>query len=113
MNQENPMTDTTVPGASSEGERPDLDLPPRIVVGKNGAYWRDFGDHYSMVPVSEDNDPVEVDAAYIPSADVEWLVDDAIRAGRISVSRGAEILGITIRAMRDVTARYATDPTDV
>jgi hypothetical protein len=41
-----------------------LDLPDRIVVGANGAYWRDYGDHYSMCPVSEDNDPVEVIAVY-------------------------------------------------
>ena len=34
-------------------------LPRRVVVGANGAYWRDFGTHYSMCPVSDDNDPVE------------------------------------------------------
>lgn len=41
------------------------ELPPRIVVGANGAYWRDFGDFYSMCPVSEDNDSVTVVAAYV------------------------------------------------
>jgi hypothetical protein len=40
------------------------DLPARIVVGSNGAYWRDYGDHYSMCPVSDDNDPVEIVAIY-------------------------------------------------
>ena len=40
-------------------------LPERVVVGANGAYWRHFGDGYSMCPVSEDNDPVEVVAVYV------------------------------------------------
>lgn len=45
-------------------------LPARVVVGKNGAYWRDYTDDpdlpgYSMCPVSTDNDPVEVVAVYV------------------------------------------------
>ena len=44
-------------------------LPSRVVVGANGAYWRDYtdSDHpgYSMCPVSEDNEPVEVVAVYV------------------------------------------------
>lgn len=40
-------------------------MPKRIVVGVNGAYWRDFGDFYSMCPVSSDNDPVEIFAIYV------------------------------------------------
>lgn len=48
----------------TRAERADVDLPDRIVVGANGAYWRDYGDYYSMCPVSEDNDPVEVVAVY-------------------------------------------------
>jgi len=40
-------------------------MPERIVVGKNGAYWRDFGTHYSMCPVSTDNDPIEPFAVYV------------------------------------------------
>lgn len=61
-----------------EGE-PDGDpgLPQRVVVGKNGAYWRDYGDGYSMCPVSEDNDPVEVVAAYVPAALLENARDKA------------------------------------
>ena len=43
---------------------PTYDLPDRIVVGANGAYWRDYGDHYSMAVVSEDNDPIEIVAIY-------------------------------------------------
>lgn len=39
-------------------------LPDRVVVGRNGAYWRDYGDWYSMCPVSTDNDPVDVMAVY-------------------------------------------------
>ena len=42
-----------------------IDLPDRIVVGKNGAYWRDYGDHYSMAVVSEDNDPIDPIAVYV------------------------------------------------
>ena len=41
------------------------DLPIRVVVGANGAYWRDFGDLYSMCPVSEDNEPVVIAAIYV------------------------------------------------
>jgi len=44
-------------------------LPSRVVVGANGAYWRDYtdSDHpgYSMCPVSEDNEPVEAVAVYV------------------------------------------------
>ena len=50
-------------------------LPSRVVVGANGAYWRDFTDDpelraYSMCPVSSDNDPVEIMAVYerVPGA---------------------------------------------
>ena len=41
------------------------DLPGRVVVGANGAYWRDYDDHYSMCPVSTDNDPIEIIAVYV------------------------------------------------
>ncbi len=44
------------------------DLPERVVVGANGAYWRDFGDGYSMCPVSDDNDPVTPVAVYVRTA---------------------------------------------
>jgi len=39
-------------------------LPQRIVVGANGAYWREFDGFYSMPVVSDDNDPVEIVAVY-------------------------------------------------
>jgi hypothetical protein len=45
-----------------------IDLPERVVVGANGAYWRDYADHYSMCPVSDDNDPIEPVAIYIRAA---------------------------------------------
>lgn len=48
------------PGRPSESS-----LPGRVVVGANGAYWRDFGDSYSMCLVSDDNDPVEPIAVYV------------------------------------------------
>lgn len=45
------------------------DLPDRVIVGQNGAYWRESGDTLSMCPVSEDNDPVEAVAIYERSCD--------------------------------------------
>lgn len=39
--------------------------PWRVVVGANGAYWRDYGTYYSMCPVSVDNDPVVPVAIYV------------------------------------------------
>jgi hypothetical protein len=44
------------------------DLPSRVIVGANGAYWRDFGDYLSMPPVSEDNDAIEPIAVYVREA---------------------------------------------
>ena len=49
-----------------EEHEPEIQLPNRIVVGANGAYWRDFGDDgFSMCPVSTDNDPIEPVAVYV------------------------------------------------
>ena len=45
----------------------DAALPERVVVDANGAYWRDFGDYYSMCPTSTDNGPVELAALYVRS----------------------------------------------
>jgi len=42
-----------------------MDLPERIIVGADGAYWRDYGDHYSMPPVNPDNSPVKPAAVYV------------------------------------------------
>lgn len=40
-------------------------LPRRIVVDQNGNYWRSFEPGvYSMCPVGDDNEPVEVVAVY-------------------------------------------------
>jgi len=49
------------------------DFPNRIVVGANGAYWRDYGDGYSMCPVSTDNDPVQIVAVYVPLEKLEHM----------------------------------------
>lgn len=73
------------------------ELPARVVVGKNGAYWRVFEPDgvgvlepmYSMCPVSADNESVEVIAVYEPPrtsfwneiTDVDdWLDCDVARA---------------------------------
>jgi len=53
----------------------ELDLPPRIIVGANGAYWRDYDAHRSMCPVSTDNDPIEVVAVYVPEAEAARLAE--------------------------------------
>jgi hypothetical protein len=57
-------------------------FPARVVVGANGAYWRDFGGSYSMCPVSDDNAPVEVAAVYervqVPT---ESLYDEVRQCG--------------------------------
>lgn len=55
------------------------DLPQRIVVGANGAYWLDFGSHYSMPRVSDDNDRVEVQAVYSLASQPEPTVTEALR----------------------------------
>ena len=46
----------------------DLDLeqlPSRIVVDQHGHYWRDFGDYWSMCPVSTENVATEAVAIYV------------------------------------------------
>ena len=47
---------------------PDL-LIKRVVIDANGHYWRDFGTHFSMCPVtvSGDNDKVNIVAEFLPS----------------------------------------------
>lgn len=42
------------------------DLPERVIVDQHGHYWRDYGDHYSMCPVSDENVATEVAAVYLP-----------------------------------------------
>lgn len=34
-------------------------LPIRVVVDQHGHYWRDYGDHWSMCPVSDENTATE------------------------------------------------------
>lgn len=59
------------PVGERQGRQPVSEsLPARVVVGANGAYWRDFGDFYSMCPVSTDNHPVEIVAVYALSRSV-------------------------------------------
>ena len=43
-------------GAPSEGRLPEP--APEIIMAANGVYWRRYPDALSMVPVSDDNDPV-------------------------------------------------------
>lgn len=66
-------------------------LPSRVVVGANGAYWRDYtdSDHpgYSMCPVSEDNEPVEAVAVYVRATPTP---DTRLREALLSIIREAE-----------------------
>lgn len=64
------------------------DLPARVVVGENGAYWRDYGDSYSMCPVSTDNDPVVPVAAYVRIDQLREALHNAI--GNADESQGLE-----------------------
>lgn len=41
------------------------DLPKSVVVDQNGNYWRNYGTHYSMPPVSTDNEPVMPYALFV------------------------------------------------
>lgn len=65
-------------------------LPDLVVVGRDGAYWRDFGDFYSMCPVSTDNDPVVPIAFYV-------------RVGQVDVH-------VLIALIDGYRARLAADP---
>lgn len=40
------------------------DLPERVVVDQHGHYWRDYGMHWSMPPVSDENVATEAIAVY-------------------------------------------------
>ena len=40
-------------------------LPKRVVIDAKGNYWRDFGTHFSMCPVSEDNNTIDVVAEFV------------------------------------------------
>ena len=75
------------------------ELPERVVVGANGAYWRDFGTHYSMCPVSEDNDPVEVVATYVrlPAPDERQAgLRDTAAADFAAAAALAEVLHVSV-----------------
>jgi hypothetical protein len=70
-------------------------LPSRVVVGKNGAFWRDYTDQepsfYSMCPVSDDNDPVEVIAVYVRAdEDLVKLLDAFAAHVRAALAQPAE-----------------------
>ena len=77
-----------------------MDLPPRIVVDARGFYWRDYGDHYSMCPVSEDNEPVKPAAVYVP--------DDAARSTGSEGLR-AKIADLRLHAMAYTKERAGFD----
>jgi hypothetical protein len=91
-------------------------LPQRIVVGANGAYWRDFGSHYSMPPVSEDNDPVRPVAIYVrdyldPILDKPSAPVDRVGGEGLADAFYDEMAGDygTLAAF-DFDAKYGTSP---
>lgn len=91
------------------------DLPDRIVVDQNGNYWRDFGDGYSMVPVSTDNEPVVVTATYRLVQPSTLAVDctedeyDALaRQLHESIAEGQSV-ALTAKALRILAAPPLSD----
>jgi len=85
-------------------------LPSRVVVGANGAYWRDYtdSDHpgYSMCPVSEDNEPVEVVAVYVRATPTPDTLDAAWAAAEAELPDGWDILSLIFDAGRWGAAAY-------
>ena len=78
------------------------DLPKRVIVDQHGHYWRDFGTHLSMPPVSDENLETTTEGRYLLVDDgIEWLVDRAVRTGIITASRAAELLGVSLRDWRE------------
>lgn len=51
---------------------PHIALPDRIVVDQHGHYWRDYGDYWSMCPVSEENVSTDPVAVYKRLAKLPW-----------------------------------------
>lgn len=66
-------------------------LPARVVVGENGAYWRDFGDWFSMCVVSTDNDPV------VPVAVYERVRPGSLVLSPGQVAKARELLDVICR----------------
>ncbi len=83
----------------------ELDLPPRIIVGANGAYWRDYDAHRSMCPVSTDNDPIEVAAVYVPETEAARLAEQLENADSRLAEREEEI-----ERLREVLKIIAAPP---
>lgn len=80
-------------------------LPDRIVVGANGAYWREYpGSHYSMPPVSTDNDIIEIVAVY-SRVNAGVVHDGVLRAAaeRLSeaIAQKSAVEGLYASGIRD------------
>jgi hypothetical protein len=60
-------------------------LPIRVVVDQHGHYWRDYGDHWSMCPVSEENRSTEPVAEFYLAADV--VLDDQWQHAVVEMAR--------------------------
>ena len=55
------------------------DLPDRVIVDQHGHYWRDYGDSYSMCPVSDENNETQVAAVFVRVDDPPSATDDEPR----------------------------------
>lgn len=65
-------------------------LPSRVVVDAKGAYWRDFGTHFSMCPVSDDNETIAAVAVYTLSDPLPGMrLEDVLAAALALVREGA------------------------
>lgn len=77
-------------------------LPIRVVVDQHGHYWRDYGDHWSMCPVSDENTAT-------------WPVTEFYRFGGDFEAGDPHVLAVLDRlaaAVRDVRFQFAQFPGD-
>jgi hypothetical protein len=74
--------------------------PIRVVVDQHGHYWRDYGDHWSMCPVSDENRATTPAYEFYPldHIDVDRLREAARRSGMPRV--------VSVADIEDLAAEY-------
>ena len=87
--------------------KPD-DLPKRVIVDQHGHYWRDYGTHLSMCPVSEENTETEVYAVFErPYRRAENMLDEmlpSLNAVLASKASPPEYPGLALVPVADLEA---------
>ena len=91
------MTGTTDPLTAEEL----ANYPIRVVVDQHGHYWRDYGDHWSMCPVSDENVATDPVYEFYPLATL-----DAAREGQgldrlLRVEAAARELRLAVAVLLD------------